>query len=149
MNQESPLKNNNNISGVLKEIDKTIRTIGVDRLMEILTYSRQNPIILTKDQIIYAEKIIQLVCDEFQITVEELYSVQRKNNRRNAIGICAYFFEKYVQIDNANSAYILKKPDDTISVYKKEINCLNPKHPMDFKLIEKIKNIEAKIKNTY
>jgi hypothetical protein len=148
MNQESPITNNNNISMVLKEIDKTIRTVGVDRLMEILVFSRQNPIILTEHQMIYAEKIIQAVCEEFQITVEELYSLQRKNNRRNAIGICAYFFEKYAKIDNANSAYILKNPDTTISVYKKEMNCLNPKHPFDITILKKIENIEAKLKTT-
>lgn len=146
MNQEQPPIKNNNISLVLKEVDKTIKTIGVDRFIEILVYSRKNPIILSESQLIYADKIIQYVCEEFQITVEELYSAQRKNNRRNAIGLCAYLFEKYAKIDNANSAYILKKPDDTVSVYKKEINTLNPRHPFDIHIIKKIENIEIKLK---
>lgn len=137
----------NNISVVLKEVGKTIKTIGVDRLMEILAYTRQNPIVFTEDQLLYAKKIMETVCEEFKITVDELYSLQRKNNRRNAIGICAYFFEKYAKIDNANSAYILKKPDTSISIYKKEMNSLNPKHPFDKGIIEKIAKIELKLKS--
>jgi hypothetical protein len=137
----------NNISVVLKEVGKTIKTVGVERLMDILSHARQNPIVFTEAQFVYAKKIIETVCEEFQITVDDLYSAQRKNNRRNAIGICAYLFEKYAKIDNANSAYILKKPDDSISTYKKEMTCLNEKHPFDKVIIEKIAKIELKLKS--
>lgn len=137
----------NNISVVLKEVGKTIETVGIERTMAVLAHIRKNPVVLTEQQFQSAKNIIEIVCDEFKITVNELYSAQRKNNRRNAIGICAYLFEKYIKIDNANSAYILKKPDDCISTYKKEMTCLNEKHPVDKTIIEKIARIELKLKS--
>jgi hypothetical protein len=86
-----------------------------------------------------------VVCEEFNITIDDLYSAKRKNNRRNAIGICAMLFQKIADIDLANSAYILKKPDDIVCVYKKEIFTLSPSHQVDIAILTKIKNIELKL----
>ena len=42
---------NNNVSNVFKELDKTIQIIGADKLIEILKYSRKNPPTLNQEQI--------------------------------------------------------------------------------------------------
>jgi chromosomal replication initiation ATPase DnaA len=141
MNQETTT----NISQVFKELEKTINVIGAKRLIEILTYSRKNNILLTSQQVLEAEKIISIVCDEFKISVEELYSAKRKNNRRNAVGVCALFLQNNVGLDNANIAYILKKPDALVSVYKNEIVSLKASHPMDKLTIIKLENITNKL----
>ena len=47
---------NNNVSIVFKELDKTIQIIGTDKLIEILKYSRKNPPTLNQEQIEQALK---------------------------------------------------------------------------------------------
>jgi len=56
MNQEAT----NNITSVLTELNKTINVIGTERLIEILVYSRKNNILITTDQILQAENIINI-----------------------------------------------------------------------------------------
>lgn len=137
---------NNNVSIVFKEIDKTIQTIGVDKLIEILKYSRKNPPNLTQEQIEQSLKLVQVVCDEFKISLEDIFDMKRKNNRRISIGVCAFIIQRELDLDNSNISYILKKPDTLVSLYKQEILRLNPKHPSDKQILEKIDNINANIK---
>lgn len=137
---------NNNVSIVFKEIDKTIQTIGVDKLIEILKYSRKNPPNLTLEQIEQSLKLVQVVCDEFKISLEDIFDMKRKNNRRISIGVCAFIIQRELDLDNSNISYILKKPDTLVSLYKQEILRLNPRHPSDKQILEKIDNINANIK---
>ena len=135
MNQEAT----NNITSVLTELNKTINVIGTERLIEILVYSRKNNILITTDQILQAENIINIVCEEFEMTLDEFYSAKRKNNRRSAIGVCAMFLQNKVKLDNSN------KPQNLTSIYKNEIVSLNALHPVDRKILEKITNINNKL----
>jgi len=141
MNQEAT----NNITSVLTELNKTINVIGTERLIEILVYSRKNNILITTDQILEAENIINIVCDEFEMTLDEFYSAKRKNNRRSAIGVCAMFLQNKVKLDNSNISFILKKPQNLTSIYKNEVVSLNALHPVDRKILEKITNINNKL----
>jgi len=146
MEQES-----NNVSKVLKELDKTIQVIGTEKLIEILKYSRLNTTNINEAQINRSLEIIKVVCDEFNITLVEFFDRKRKTNRRTAIGICAYLIQKELNLDNSNISYILKKPDEVISLYKQEIIRLNSDHLQDRQVLEKIKiiseTINSKIKN--
>ena len=141
MNQET-----NNVSKVLKELDKTIQVIGTDKLIEILKYSRLNMANINEEQINRSLEIIKVVCDEFNISLIEFFDRKRKTNRRTAIGICAYLIQKELNLDNSNISYILKKPDEVISLYKQEIIRLNSNHPQDIQVLEKIKIISETIK---
>jgi hypothetical protein len=145
MNQETT---NNNVTNVFKELNKTIEAIGSDRLIEILKYSRKSVSSLTDEQIEKAELIIALVCEEFDISLQEFFSARRKNNRRYAIGICALFFQNNIGIDNSDIAYILKKPQSTTSTYKNDILLLKENHPVDSSILQKIQNIKNKLNNT-
>ena len=138
--------NNNNVSKVLKELDKTIQVIGTDKLIEILKYSRLNMANINEEQINRSLEIIKVVCDEFNISLIEFFDRKRKTNRRTAIGICAYLIQKELNLDNSNISYILKKPDEVISLYKQEIIRLNSNHPQDIQVLEKIKIISETIK---
>jgi hypothetical protein len=137
---------NKNVSIVFKELDKTIQIIGTDKLIEILKYSRKNPPTLNQEQIEQALRLVQIVCNEFNIKLEDIFDMKRKNNRRISIGVCASVIQQELNLDNSNISYILKKPDTLVSLYKQEILRLNPRHPSDKQILEKIDNINANIK---
>lgn len=135
----------NNVSMVFKELDKTIQIIGAEKLIEILKYSRKNPPTLNQEQIKQALILVQVVCDEFKISLDDIFDMKRKNNRRISIGICAFVIQKQLNLDNSNISYILKKSDTLVSLYKQEILRLNSNHPSDRQILEKIDNINANI----
>jgi hypothetical protein len=130
---------------VFKELDKTIQIIGAEKLIEILKYSRKNPPTLNEEQIKQALILVQVVCDEFKISLDDIFDMKRKNNRRISIGICAFVIQKQLNLDNSNISYILKKSDTLVSLYKQEILRLNSNHPSDRQILEKIDNINANI----
>ena len=139
----------NEVSIVFKELDKTIQKIGAEKLIQILKYSRKNTASLSEEQIQEALKIVQIVCDEFKITLEDFFDTKRKNNRRVSIGISAFILQKKLNLDTSNISYILKKPDTLVSLYKQEILRLNEEHPSDKPIFEKLKNINNNIDNLY
>ena len=104
MNQET-----NNISNVLLELNKTIQVIGKDKLLELLKISRQNESNLNDEIKTKSQEVIKIVCDEFNIDVDDFYSRTRKNNRRYAIGITAMILKDYLNLDIADISFLLKK----------------------------------------
>lgn len=141
MNQET-----NNISNVLLELNKTIQVIGKDKLLELLKISRENDSNLGEEVKLKSQMVIQIVCDEFNIEIDDFYSRTRKNNRRYAIGITAMILKDYLNLDVADISYLLKKPNNLVSIYCTEVHELNPKHKSDIYIIERIENINQKLK---
>lgn len=138
---------NNSVSKVLKELDKTIQVIGTEKLIEILKYSRLSTSNINEDQINKSLEIIKIVCDEFNLSLSEFFDNKRKIIRRVVIGVSAYLIQKEMNLSNSNISYILKKSDEAVSLYKQEILRLNPNHSQDIKVLEKIKIISETIKN--
>ena len=141
MNQET-----NNITNVLSEINKTIQVIGKDKLLELLKISRENESSLNEEIKYKSQQVIKIVCDEFNIEVDDFYSRTRKNNRRYAIGITAMILKDYLNLDLADISYLLKKPNNLVSIYCTEVHELNPRHKSDIYIIERIENINQKLK---
>jgi chromosomal replication initiation ATPase DnaA len=141
MNQET-----NNISNVLLELNKTIQVIGKDKLLELLKISRENESNLNEEIKLKSQEVIKIVCDEFNIDVDDFYSRTRKNNRRYAIGITAMILKDYLNLDVADISYLLKKPNNLVSIYCTEVHELNPKHKSDIYIIQRIENINQKLK---
>ena len=141
MNQET-----NNISNVLLELTKTIQVIGKDKLLELLKISRENESNLNEEIKLKSQEVIKIVCNEFNIDVDDFYSRTRKNNRRYAIGITAMILKDYLNLDVADISYLLKKPNNLVSIYCTEVHELNPKHKSDIYIIERIENINQKLK---
>lgn len=139
MNQET-----NSVSNILTEINKTINAIGAERLIEILKYSRKSNFIMTEEQSAKASLIIQIVCEEFNITLEDFFSSDRQNNKRYAIGICSIFLQNDIGIDNTEISHILKKTQSVTSAYKNDVLRLKSSHPQDAKILNKIDNIKNK-----
>jgi chromosomal replication initiation ATPase DnaA len=136
----------NNISNVLLEINKTIKIIGTEKLLELLKISRENDSNLDDEIKLKSQMIIQIVCDEFNIDINDFYSRTRKNNRRYAIGVTAMILKEYLKLDVADISFLIKKPNNLVSIYCSEVYELNPKHKSDINIIQKINNINIKLK---
>ena len=141
MNQET-----NNISFLLLELNKTIKKIGITKLLELLKILRENESSLGEGVKLKSQIIIQIVCDEFKIKINDFYSRTRKNNRRYAIGVTAMILKEYLKLDVADISFLIKKTNNLVSVYCNEVYELNPKHKSDINIIEKINNINIKLK---
>ena len=131
---------------VFKELDKAVQVLGVERLVDFLKIFRNNPVTVTEKDIEDSLEIIQIVCDEFNMSLKDFHGTSTKNDRRYAVGIVAYFLSNRLNISNINISFILKKPEPLISIYKKEITRLNPSHPTDIPILSKIENIKNKFK---
>ena len=142
MNQETTI----NISSVLLELNKTIQIIGTEKLLELLKISRENDSNLGEEIKLKSQMIIQLVCDEFKIETNDFYSRTRKNNRRYAIGVTAMILKEHLKLDVADISFLIKKPNNLVSIYCSEVYELNPKHKSDINIIQKIENINSKLK---
>lgn len=135
-----------NISSVLSELNKTIQIIGTEKLLELLKISRENDSNLGEEVKLKSQMIIKLVCDEFNIEINDFYSRTRKNNRRYAIGITAMILKEHLKLDVADISFLIKKPNNLVSIYCSEVYDLNPKHKSDINIIQKIDNINIKLK---
>ena len=142
MNQETT----SNISSVLSELNKTIQIIGTEKLLQLLKISRENDSNLGEEVKLKSQMIIQLVCDEFNIDIDDFYSRTRKNNRRYAIGITAMILKEHLKLDVADISFLIKKPNNLVSIYCSEVYDLNPQHKSDINIIQKIDNINIKLK---
>jgi chromosomal replication initiation ATPase DnaA len=142
MSQET----NNKLSDVLSELSSTIQIIGAEKTMELLKISRENISILDENIKQQSHGIIRIVCDEFNIATDDFYSRMRKNNRRYAIGITAFILKERLNLDLADISFLIKKPNNLVSLYLAEVNELNPKLKSDIFIIERIENINKKLK---
>jgi len=136
----------NNISNVLLELNKTIQIIGTEKLLELLKISRENDSNLGDEIKLKSQMVIQLVCDEFNIDMDDFYSRTRKNNRRYAIGVTAMILKEHLKLDVADISFLIKKPNNLVSIYCSEVYDLNPNHKSDINIIQKIDNINIKLK---
>jgi chromosomal replication initiation ATPase DnaA len=142
MSQET----NNKLSDVLTELSSTIQVIGAEKTMELLKISRENTSNLDENVKQQSHLIIKIVCDEFNIATEDFYSRMRKNNRRYAIGITAFILKERLHLDLADISFLIKKPNNLVSLYLTEVTELNPKLKSDIFIIERIENINKKLK---
>jgi hypothetical protein len=143
MNQETT----KNISNVFLEMSKTINVLGINETIGLLQVSRQKFIAVTEEQKELIQVIISVVCDAFEISIADFYSRTRKNNRRYAIGITAMILTDDLKIDISDVSFLLKKPVNLVSSYRKEAKELNPNHKSDIKIIEKINTINQVLTN--
>ena len=131
----------NNQSSIFIEIDKTIKAIGTDKLLDILKFSRKNKETISEAEIVESKNIIDVVCNEFELLDEDLYKGNRTTNRKYIFGICAFLMYQRLNLNNSDIAFLLKKEPNQISMYKKEITLLNESSRFDAKIIEKLKKI--------
>lgn len=134
------------ISSVFLEINKTIEVIGIENFLELIKILRQNKSNLSDEVKFKTHEVIKIVCEEFKIDVDDFYSRTRKNNRRYAIGITAMILKDMLNLDIADISFLLKKPNNLVSIYCTEVYELNPKHKSDINILKLIENINQKLK---
>lgn len=82
--------------------------------------------------------IVSAVAELLEISVEEIYrGTGRKNDRRYAIGFCAYYLHYIFKYPMDEVCYMLRKQNEwTVYKYSLSIKCLNPNHASDQPYIE-------------
>lgn len=120
---------------VFNQLLRTVEAIGNERTFEILKEAEFQEIKFDNDD---AEFVTTKVATAFGIPLHEIiYGFGRKNERKYAIGFCAYYLhynfgynmEKDIQ-------YLLKKDLTLCHKYCKLITKLNPRHVHDKKYMD-------------
>jgi len=126
---------------VLEELVQTLEEIGYEKTVEVLKSSRN----LIKDKdLVLQEYIINCVCKCFSISKKEL--LESKNPYTDARAICSIELKGHIGYSQSKIASILRRDDSVISKYIKRINFLDEGHREDRKLIDKIDDIEKKVR---
>lgn len=134
-----------NISKMLVELGATAEIVGVERLTQILKEIRKNEKNLTVDEYQKAMQIIEIVCETYDITIDDFYSNKRKNNRRYALSSVFFVLNKKFNYDYEKISIITKKPFSIISILLKEILEMDKKHPFENQILTKLDEIVEKI----
>lgn len=131
---------------LLNEVGKTAVILGVDKLTQHLVNIQKAEVNLDEQKVNLATRIIEETCLVFEITKRQFFSDARKMHRRIANGAVAYILIKYFGFESVDVSFILKKSETMISVVRKEIANLDPTHPYDKKILQKLQEVEVKIK---
>jgi len=92
--------------------------------------------------------VLQMVAQTFQIPVEEIRSgVTRKNDRRDAIGFCAFILHDRLGHPIEQTAWMLNRSAWICYKYAMLITKLNPEKPADRKYLKWRKLFDAKVED--
>lgn len=91
--------------------------------------------------------IASAVAEIFEIPVEEIfYGTGRKNDRRYAVGMCAYYLHYIYEYDMEEVCYALRKDNEwAVYKYSQTIKNLNPAHASDRRYIEFKKLMDIRV----
>ena len=138
---------NLDISNMLKEVGATASIVGVAKLTEILKDIRNTHKEITQEEYEKAIGIINLVCQEYSMNLDDFYSTKRKNNRRYALGSVFYILYEKNKLDFEKISLITRKPYSLISILIKEIKEMNDTHPFDKQILLKLNEVLNKLEN--
>ncbi len=107
-------------------IDKTIRTLQGE-IKKVVSLQNSD-----------AYFIVSAVSEMLDIPEDEIFhGTGRKNERRIAVGFCAYFLHYIYKYDMEEVRFMLRKENEwTLYKYSKLIEELNPQHNSDKKFIQ-------------
>lgn len=120
---------------VFNQLLRTVEAIGNERTFELLKDAEFQEVVIDNED---AKFVIENVGDAFDIPISEIiYGYGRKNERKYAIGFCAFYLHYgYGYNMEKDIQYFLKKDLTLCHKYSKLITKLNPKHVHDRKYIE-------------
>lgn len=140
MNQE------NDFTKMLKEVGITAEIVGVSNLTSLLKYIQKNHKEINEEDYKNAMNVIEVVCKNYNITIEDFYSNKRKNDRRYALGTVCYILNKKMNFKIISICYIVKKAHVFVYGLVKQIEELDEKHPSDRVFVKKLNNIISELK---
>jgi chromosomal replication initiation ATPase DnaA len=141
MNQEE------DITKMLMEVGETAKIIGVSSLTKMLKEIQKTKKDLSEVEYEKAMEIISIVCDVYEMSVNDFFSNKRKNNRRYALGSVCHILYKENKFDYKKISFITKKSFTYISILIKEIQDMDITHPFEKKILQKLDIIKLKIEN--
>jgi hypothetical protein len=115
-------------SHVLDEAVRTVEKIGYDKTIELLQKAQQGEVSFEDKKV---EKVIELVAKSVNISAYEILNGNgRKNERKYAIGFCAYYLHhaQFFSMDMDLVKDHLQKDITTCYTYSNLIKKLNPNH---------------------
>lgn len=120
---------------VFNQLLRTVEAIGNERTYEILKEAEFQEIKFDNQD---AEFVTTKVAAAFGIPLHEIiYGYGRKNERKYAIGFCAYYLHyNYGYNMEKDIQHFLKKDLTLCHKYCKLISKLNPRHVHDMKYME-------------
>lgn len=122
-----------------------IKKNGVDGTLKLL---KQNTIdVEIDDKEIMA--ILQIVCDEFNISMEDLiYDRYVRGEQKYAVGFCLYYLYQDYSLGDLQKKGVFKHKDKSVlSRYRQLIEGLDPKHKADTPYLKIKDRLDTKINN--
>ena len=136
---------NKGIHYVFSEIQKTIETVGESGFVNMLIELREDKELIYQNEI--TKTVIQIVCNEFKISSKEvLYGKSRQNDKTHALGVITFILTNDFGYLLKDISFALNKNNTNLSRCKTEVDNYDPTHPLDEKRLEKMQNIQHKIK---
>jgi hypothetical protein len=120
---------------VLNQLLRTVEAIGIERTFDILKIAELGDIEFNN---VHARFVITTVSNAFGIAVHEIvYGTGRKNERKYAIGFCAYYLHVHYDFNmQTDVSHFLNKDVTLCYKYCKPILKLNSNHVSDKKHCE-------------
>lgn len=121
---------------LLDELFKCIDKIGYSKTLDSLQKAQFEKIKFSDKR---AEFVVKLVAEKTKVPpFEIMYGLGRKNDRRVAIGLCAYYlhYPEWFNIDIELVTQFLNKSPVLCYKYSRQVCKLNPAHSSDKKYIQ-------------
>ena len=93
------------------------------------------------------ERIIKVVCREYNITKEKLLVGRSNYDRTESLAILFYIINQKLNLNGKQIANIFKKSDSLVSRSITKIKDLSDTHPRDKKILDKLNNITKELES--
>ena len=135
------------LSMLFKEIDETLKVVGIHKLVKNIKSFRHCYKNLTEEQLQHSNEIIDIVFECFGLSREELFSKNRNLDKHYAAALSAYFLSEKLGLDNVEISILLAKYPGKITQYIADAKRLSENYEYQRNAFEKKKIIEEKIKH--
>lgn len=120
------------------------KEIGILKTRKVLQGEIKKNQSLTNSDALF---IVSAISEELNISEQEIYNgTGRKNDRRYAIGFCAYYLHYVYHYDMQEVQFMLRQKNEwVIYKYSLVIKELNPKHTSDQRYIDIKKSLDIRM----
>lgn len=132
-------------SNLIDELFRTVEAIGVDNTLKTLRQAQFQEVKFDDKRV---EAVVTLVSKKTSVPAYEiLFGVGRKNERKYAIGFCAFYLHSpsFFNIDMEIVTDFLKKDQNLLYKYSKLVQKLNPNHTNDKKFFDWKRELDSEV----
>ena len=132
---------------LLKEIDKALKVVDVEKLTENIKTFRLSSKKGNEEKIQASNEIIDIVFETFGLTRDDLMARRRSLEKQYAICFSCFFLSKKLNLKNIEISLLLNRYPTTVSQCISDVNKLSEKYDFQKNAFEKKKIIEEKLKH--